>query len=101
MKSPAKNPARRARRTRRVRRTVKKTKDSSEESRGDDIQRRSLTGSATAESRQNPAGSSDAIHDAELAIQKDDGLAEAHLALGFALLAERKDYDRAMEDRKS
>src|SRR5262245_37284106 len=74
----------------------KNKKDSSEESRGDDIQRRSLTGSASAESRQNPAGSSDAIHDAELAIQKDDGLAEAHLALGFALLAERKDYDRAM-----
>jgi len=75
----------------------KNKKDSSEESRGDDIQRRSLTGSAPAESRQNPAGSSDAIHDAELAIQKDDGLAEAHLALGFALLAERKDYDRAMD----
>jgi tetratricopeptide (TPR) repeat protein len=74
----------------------KNKKDSSEESRGDDIQRRSLTGSAPAESRQNPAGSNDAIHDAELAIQKDDGLAEAHLALGFALLAERKDYDRAM-----
>jgi len=75
----------------------KNKKDSSEESRGDDIQRRSLTGSAPAESRQNPAGSSDAIHDAELAIQKDDGLAEAHLALGFALLAERKGYDRAMD----
>src|SRR4030095_11236207 len=61
------------------------------------IQRRSLTGSAPAESRQNPTGSSEAIHDAELAIQKDDGLADAHLALGFALLAERKDYDRAMD----
>ena len=73
----------------------KNRKDSSDESRGDDIQRRSLTGSAPAESRQNPAGSSEAIHDAELAIQKDDGLAEAHLALGFALVAERKDYDRA------
>jgi tetratricopeptide (TPR) repeat protein len=72
-------------------------KDSSEESRGDDIQRRSLTGSAPAESRQNPTGSSEAIHDAELAIQKDDGLSDAHLALGFALLAERKDYDRAMD----
>ena len=43
-------------------------KDSSEESQGDDIQRRSITGSAPAESRQNPEGSSDAIHDAELAL---------------------------------
>src|SRR5262249_2614089 len=42
------------------------------------------------------AGDSEAIRDAELAIQKDSNLAEAHLALGFALLAEEKNYDRAL-----
>ncbi|MGH9940107.1 MAG: tetratricopeptide repeat protein, partial [Blastocatellia bacterium] len=38
----------------------------------------------------------EAIRDAELAIQKDDRLAEAHLALGFACLTDEKNYDRAL-----
>src|SRR5690606_7176461 len=32
------------------------------------------------------------------AIQKDSNLAEAHLALGFALLADGKDFDRAIAE---
>ncbi|HEU0176146.1 MAG TPA: caspase family protein [Blastocatellia bacterium] len=83
----------------------KSKKESSEENQGEDnqgeeIQARSLIGAAPVEAQEKSGGSatgvSDAIRDAELAIQKDDRLAEAHLALGFALLAEGKDYDRAL-----
>src|SRR5262245_28023715 len=66
----------------------------------DETQGRSLTAVAPVEAQQKidgrAAGASDAIRDAELAVQNDDRLAEAHLALGFALLAEGKDYDRAL-----
>src|SRR5262245_15898311 len=68
-----------------------------EKNRGGEIQSRSLAGVIRSEAQdKSAAGSSDAIRDAELAIQKNDNLAEAHLALGFALLADRKDYDRAL-----
>jgi hypothetical protein len=66
----------------------------------DETQGRSLTVVAPVEAQQKgigrAAGAGDAIRDAELAVQNDDRLAEAHLALGFALLAEGKDYDRAL-----
>src|SRR5262245_5604532 len=66
----------------------------------DETQGRSLTVIAPVEAQQKGAGAAagagDAIRDAELAVQNDDRLAEAHLALGFALLAEGKDYDRAL-----
>jgi tetratricopeptide (TPR) repeat protein len=74
----------------------KKSKnDSTDETRG-----RSLTVVAPVEAQQQgaglAAGAGDAIRDAELAVQNNDRLAEAHLALGFALLAEGTDYDRAL-----
>jgi tetratricopeptide (TPR) repeat protein len=66
----------------------------------DETQGRSLTVVAPVEAQQQgaglAAGAGDAIRDAELAVQNNDRLAEAHLALGFALLAEGKDYDRAL-----
>ncbi|HEV2668577.1 MAG TPA: tetratricopeptide repeat protein, partial [Blastocatellia bacterium] len=75
-------------------------KNQGEKNQGGEIQARSLAGAIRSESQNNvargAAGSSDAIRDAELAIQKNDNLAEAHLALGFALLADGKDYDRAL-----
>jgi tetratricopeptide (TPR) repeat protein/uncharacterized caspase-like protein len=78
----------------------KSDKESSEKTQGGEIQARSLAGVIRSEAQDNgasgAAGSSDAIRDAELAIQKNDNLAEAHLALGFALLAGGKDYDRAL-----
>jgi uncharacterized caspase-like protein/tetratricopeptide (TPR) repeat protein len=78
----------------------KSDKEPSEEAQGGEIQSRSLAGALRSEAQDSgagaAAGSSDAIRDAELAIQKNDNLAEAHLALGFALLAGGKDYDRAL-----
>jgi tetratricopeptide (TPR) repeat protein/uncharacterized caspase-like protein len=74
----------------------KSGKESSEKTQDGEIQSRSLAGVIRSEAQDNGAGSSDAIRDAELAIQKNDNLAEAHLALGFALLAGGKDYDRAL-----
>jgi tetratricopeptide (TPR) repeat protein/uncharacterized caspase-like protein len=72
-------------------------KNQGEKNQGGEIQSRSLAGAIRSEAQdKGAAGSSDAIRDAELAIQKNDNLAEAHLALGFALLADRKDYDRAL-----
>src|SRR5262249_54331551 len=66
----------------------------------DETQGRSLTVVAPVAAQQQGAGrdtgAGDAIRDAELAVQNDDRLAEAHLALGFALLAVGKDYDRAL-----
>ncbi|HMB29808.1 MAG TPA: caspase family protein, partial [Blastocatellia bacterium] len=66
----------------------KKSKnDSTDETLG-----RSLTVVAPVEAQQQgaglAAGAGDAVRDAELAVQNNDRLAEAHLALGFALLAE-------------
>ncbi|HEU0185269.1 MAG TPA: caspase family protein [Blastocatellia bacterium] len=63
-----------------------------------EIKARSLAGvlnSGGAEA-QSSIGPGDAIRDAELAIQKNGNLAEAHLALGFALLADGKEFDRAL-----
>jgi tetratricopeptide (TPR) repeat protein/uncharacterized caspase-like protein len=77
----------------------KESKKSKNDSR-DETLGRSLTLVAPVEAQQKGAGAAagagDAIRDAELAVQNDDRLAEAHLALGFALLAEGKDYDRAL-----
>jgi tetratricopeptide (TPR) repeat protein/uncharacterized caspase-like protein len=80
----------------------KKSKESkkSKNDSTDETQGRSITLVAPVEVQQRgaaaAAGAGDAIRDAELAVQNDDRLAEAHLALGFALLAEGKDYDRAL-----
>jgi tetratricopeptide (TPR) repeat protein len=76
----------------------KKSKESkkSKNDSTDETQGRSLTLVAPVEVQQRGAGAGDAIRDAELAVQNDDRLAEAHLALGFALLAEGKDFDRAL-----
>src|SRR5262249_25121026 len=78
----------------------KSKKGSSEEPQGGELQGRSLAGviksEATAVQEKGDGGSIGAIRDAELAIQKDGNLAEAFLALGFALLADRKDFDRAI-----
>ncbi|HEV2663470.1 MAG TPA: tetratricopeptide repeat protein, partial [Blastocatellia bacterium] len=64
---------------------------------GDDIQGRRIAGPMVAEVQENGAPKScDMVRDAELAIKKDGNLAEPHLALGFALLADGKDYDRAI-----
>jgi tetratricopeptide (TPR) repeat protein len=64
---------------------------------GPDIQGRRLAGPMVAEVQENgPAKTCDLIRDAELAIQKDSSLAEAHRALGFALLAVGKEFDRAI-----
>ena len=64
---------------------------------GDDIQGRRLAGPMAPGVQENGAAKScDLVRDAELAIQKDSGLAEAHRALGFALLAVGKDFDRAI-----
>jgi tetratricopeptide (TPR) repeat protein/uncharacterized caspase-like protein len=64
---------------------------------GDDIQGRRLAGPMVAEVQENGvAKTCDLVRDAELAIQKDSSLAEAHRALGFALLAVGKDFDRAI-----
>jgi uncharacterized caspase-like protein/tetratricopeptide (TPR) repeat protein len=72
-------------------------KNQGEKNQGGEIQSRSLAGAFRSEAQdKGAAGSSEAIRDAELAIQKNDNLAEAHLALGFALLADSKDYDRAL-----
>jgi tetratricopeptide (TPR) repeat protein len=80
----------------------KSKKESQENPQGGEIQARSLAGAIGAQAQDKgagaAAGSSGAIRDAELAIQKNDNLAEAHLALGFALLADGKDYDRAMAE---
>jgi uncharacterized caspase-like protein/tetratricopeptide (TPR) repeat protein len=76
----------------------KSDKESSEEPQNGEIKARSLAdvlSSAGAEA-QSSIGPGDAIRDAEVAIQKDGNLAEAHLALGFALLAEGKEFDRAL-----
>jgi tetratricopeptide (TPR) repeat protein len=62
-----------------------------------DIQGRRLAGPMAPEVQEKGAAKScDLVRDAELAIQKDSGLAEAHRALGFALLAVGKDFDRAI-----
>jgi uncharacterized caspase-like protein/tetratricopeptide (TPR) repeat protein len=62
-----------------------------------DIQARRIAGPMVADVQENGAARPcDAIRDAELAIQKDGNLAEAHLALGFALLAGGKDFNRAI-----
>src|SRR5262245_23151689 len=64
---------------------------------GADVQGRRLAGPMVAEVQEKPAPRTcDAIRDAELAIQNDSSLAEAHRALGFALLANGKDFDRAI-----
>jgi len=64
---------------------------------GDDIQGRRISGPMAPEVQENGAAKScDLVRDAELAIQKDSTLAEAHRALGFALLAVGKDFDRAI-----
>ena len=80
-------------------RSGKKSKKSKNDS-TDETGGRSLTAVAPVEAQQQgaggDAGAGDAVRDAELAVQNDDRLAEAHLALGFALLAEGKDYDRAL-----
>jgi tetratricopeptide (TPR) repeat protein/uncharacterized caspase-like protein len=77
----------------------KSNKGSSENPQDAEIQSRSLAGVIGSEAQDKGAdGSSGAIRDAELAIQKNDNLAEAHLALGFALLADSKDYDRAISE---
>ena len=66
----------------------------------DENQSRQLIAGAPVEPQAQAAGSgadiSEAIRDAELAIQKDPRLAEAHLALGFACLADQQYYDRAL-----
>ena len=72
----------------------KSKKDSPEETQG----RRLIVG-APVETQEKGAGGtavSEAIRDAELAIQKDPRLAEAHLALGFACLGDPQYYDRAL-----
>ncbi|HEY8459533.1 MAG TPA: tetratricopeptide repeat protein, partial [Blastocatellia bacterium] len=76
----------------------KSDKESSKKSQDGEIKARSLAGviSAAQSSAPNAAGPGDAIRDAELAIQKDGNLAEAHIALGFALLADGKEFDRAL-----
>ncbi|HEX5083986.1 MAG TPA: caspase family protein [Blastocatellia bacterium] len=74
----------------------KSKKESSEERQSDEIKSRSLADAFAPDPQGKNQGSSDAIRDAELAIQKDGNLAEAHLALGFALLADAQDYDRAL-----
>jgi uncharacterized caspase-like protein/Flp pilus assembly protein TadD len=62
-----------------------------------DIQGRRLAGPMAPEVQEKGAAKScDLVRDAELAIQKDSGLAEAHRALGFALLAVGKDFNRAI-----
>jgi uncharacterized caspase-like protein/tetratricopeptide (TPR) repeat protein len=64
---------------------------------GDDIQGRRLAGPMAPGVQENGAAKScDLVRDAELAIQKDSSLAEAHRALGFALLAVGKEFDRAI-----
>src|SRR5262247_179514 len=64
---------------------------------GAHVQGRRLAGPMVAEVQEKPtARTCDAIRDAELAIQNDSSLAEAHRALGFALLANGKDFDRAI-----
>jgi uncharacterized caspase-like protein/tetratricopeptide (TPR) repeat protein len=64
----------------------------------DEIKARSLADalSSRGAEAQSSIGPGDAIRDAELAIQKNGNLAEAHLALGFALLADGKEFDRAL-----
>ncbi len=66
----------------------------------EETQGRSLMARGSIVSQANATGGAadinEAIRDAELAIQKDPRLAEAHLALGFACLADQQYYDRAL-----
>ena len=81
-----------------------KSGKSSKKSSAEEIQGRQLIVGAPVEPQKTgksqgadgATGISEAIRDAELAIQKDERLAEGHLALGFACLSDEKYYDRAL-----